>query len=265
VPFDVPSNPGLAFEIPEPTPVRPTPQQAASKGGSEQNTVDRGPSRSQADVPSDSQQATVTRAAPKPAATVRETLPIELVSQPASATLASIDPSGARLADAPSALVGAAFTRILSPLPQDSFGVHGEERQSAMTARPAMPPPVQVQNTDGPVEGPVAPAANDGARIDDRAADSNSSMQPRTLSAAALTNVLAFDVRALESSIDAFFQSIDRVGHTLAENRTNVLYAAGMIGLAAAMAIELSRRKSQSPAPSLVSQRGTGIPFSDYP
>ena len=43
---------------------------------------------------------------------------------------------------------------------------------------------------------------------------------------------------ALENAIDAFFHSIDRVGHDFAENRANMLYAAGMIGLAAAMAME---------------------------
>jgi hypothetical protein len=44
-----------------------------------------------------------------------------------------------------------------------------------------------------------------------------------------------------------------------------MFYAAGMIGLAAAVAMEFSRRKSQAPAPSLAPQRGAIIPFTDEP
>jgi hypothetical protein len=219
----------------------------------------------QADIPSDNAPAATARIAPKPAAPGRELPPTELVSQPASVTLASIDPSGARLTDAPSALVSATFAKVQPPALPDSFIVQGEEPRSPTTVRPAAAPPSQVrQNLDDPTDAPAVPEVNDGARTQDRAADAHSSNQPRTLSTAALTNVLAIDVMALESSIDAFFQSIERVGQSLAENRTNVFYTAGMIGLAAAVAIEFSRRKSQPTGPSLVPERGTGIPFSDY-
>lgn len=254
----------LVSETPEPVSARPAPQPADSKGGPEFG--ERGASRSQPDISTDNLPAAVVRSAPKPAVATREAQSTELVPQAVSTKIAAVDPVSVRASEAPPAFADIPLAKLAPTLALDSYTVRDDERLSTGAAGLAASSRAQARpNTDDPSEAPITPRGNDGPGSETGVADGHVHEQPRSINAAALTNVLAFDVMALESSIDAFFQSIERVGHTLAENRTSVLYAAGMIGLAAAMAIEFSRRKSQAPAPSLVSERGTGIPFSDLP
>jgi hypothetical protein len=175
-----------------------------------------------------------------------------------------VDSSEIRGADSRPAFVNVSVAQATWSAPFDSFALQAEGREAAAPTR-SMAAPSRAAQQGSKDESLLTPEGIESGIPQGPRAEAHSYDSPRRLSAAALTNVLAVDVRALENAIDTFFQSIDRVGHDFVENRANMLYAAGMIGLAAAVAMEFSRRKSQAPSPSLAPQRGMSIPFTDEP
>ena len=84
-------------------------------------------------------------------------------------------------------------------------------------------------------------------------------------SASLLTDILPFDFSSLDLSIRDFFSKIDQLGLKLSENHMDLLFSTGIMAVAASLALEMARRKIQTPVPALNLQRAGSIPYSDYP
>lgn len=263
VPIEKPNPPIEVLD--EDLPPRLPPVQTASKGAADQSLAERAPRSPQADTTTENVSSANARVLPKSAATLdRDPSSLNPAAQPVAAKAASpVDSSETRGPDSRAAL-SVSVAQATWPAPYDSFALQGDDARPMATAGSTTAParPIRPNQND---ESPATPEGIESGIPEEPRADARSYDAPRRLSAAALTNVLAVDVMALENAIDTFFQSIDRVGHDFVENRANMLYAAGMIGLAAAAAMEFSRRKSQAPTLSLAPQRGTSIPFTDEP
>jgi hypothetical protein len=80
-----------------------------------------------------------------------------------------------------------------------------------------------------------------------------------------LTNILPFDFSALELSIKDFFDQIDQCGVKLSVSQVDLLFSSGIMAVAAAIALEIGRRKIHAANPALPLQREGSIPYSDYP
>jgi len=80
-----------------------------------------------------------------------------------------------------------------------------------------------------------------------------------------LAGILPVDFSGLESSVRDFFEQIDQLGLTLTESQVNVLFSSGIVVVAAAVAVEITRRQLQPSAPPALAARGHGrLPYSDY-
>jgi hypothetical protein len=127
----------------------------------------------------------------------------------------------------------------------------GEEcPPAALPAFPALPPGPETRRvTLAPLE-PLAPSVFESALAS---------------SSGLLTNVLPIDFSSLESSIKSFFDQIDHMGVQLSRGQANLLFSSGIMAIAAALALQLARRKMQPPVEAVALQREGSIPYSDYP
>ncbi len=79
-----------------------------------------------------------------------------------------------------------------------------------------------------------------------------------------VTSVMPFDIASLETSIKDFFDQVNQAGLKLSAGHVNFLFSAGVVAVAAALAFELSRRKSSTPAQAPALELASTIPYSDY-
>jgi hypothetical protein len=83
-------------------------------------------------------------------------------------------------------------------------------------------------------------------------------------SSTVLTNILPANFSGLESAIKDFFEEIDQVGLQLSESQVSLLFSTSVMAAAAALALEVARRKLQPRAVTPALGRAGSIPYSDY-
>jgi hypothetical protein len=77
-----------------------------------------------------------------------------------------------------------------------------------------------------------------------------------------LGTILPVDFSGLEASVRDFFEQLDQLGLTLTAGQVDVLFSAGVVSVAAAVALEIARRQRQ-PVVQPVLVRGRGrLPYS---